>query len=338
MSPTHLLFTIGLIAFAMPSVNAAPRTDGPPASTGYRNAALLGHSLLYPSAGVIDDMARFAGYSEHVGQYVEANTGPGGSAWKVWAEYFDANDALRPEKVGKGLVDEHIKRGGVELLVMTYFKNVKQAGELKQLHAALTAGAAARQAYIDREVALRVNAYRKWIDFTLVYNADNLRKASIMIPHIPYIKGISTRSLNRSIQDLTNETIRGIVDRLRVDYPALEITVIPAGDGTQAIWEQYEAGNLPEITRVMGENGVYRDSLHGSAIVYELSHLIWMASLYPESDIRTFDHLDKPQFRQVKGARNYNPAELFHAWSIDLRQLAWDIVQAEPYSGVSNTL
>ena len=104
-------------------------------------------------------MARFAGYSNHVGQYVEANTGIGGAPWKVWEEYFDENDILRPEKVGAGLVDGHIKEGGIELLVMTYVRQGTPT-EDAEIIAAINGTPAERQAVIDAELALRIDAYR----------------------------------------------------------------------------------------------------------------------------------------------------------------------------------
>ena len=163
--------------------------------------------------------------------------------------------------------------------------------------------------------------YEQWIDFTLQYNPNTFDTFFIMIPWANYSNNLSY-ALQRANQDLANAYAHGLIQQLRVEYPQLTCLVVPVGEAMSRLWLLYEQGLLgPEISGVQindnPENALMTDNIgHAGNIMEDTIGLIWQQTIYPETDVRTVS----------------NPPTYQYNWTYDIRQLAYDIVQDDPYA------
>jgi hypothetical protein len=163
--------------------------------------------------------------------------------------------------------------------------------------------------------------YKQWIDFTLQHNPDTFDTFFIMIPWASYANN-PTYSGNRASQDTVNEYVHDIIQQLRVEYPQLTCLAMPVGEAMSRLWRLYDEGQLgPEILGVKQngnrDNYLQYDNIgHAGKIMEDTLGLIWQKTLYPETDIRTV--ADPPTFQ--------------HDWTYDIRQLAYEIWQDDPYA------
>lgn len=163
--------------------------------------------------------------------------------------------------------------------------------------------------------------YTTWIDFILQYNADTFDTFFIQTVWASYTNN-PTYALHRATQDLINAAIHDIVQQLRTAYPQLTILAVPVGEAMSRLWLLFDQGQLgPEILGVKidgnPENSLQIDNIgHAGNIMEDTIGLIWQQTIYPETDIRTVSNPPTYQFN----------------WTYDIRQLAYDIVQDDPFA------
>ena len=188
-----------------------------------------------------------------------------------------------------------IKKGNVELLGLTAFSALDGDSD-----------------YED---------YKQWIDFTLQYNPDTFDTFFIMIPWSSYANN-PTYAEHRSRQDFSNAYVYDIIQQLRVEYPQLTCLAMPVGEVMTRLWLLFDEGKLgPEIWGVKlngnRDNYLQIDNIgHAGKIMEDTLGLIWQQTLYPETDIRTVE--DPPTFQ--------------NDWTYDIRQLAYEVWQDDPYA------
>lgn len=163
--------------------------------------------------------------------------------------------------------------------------------------------------------------YKQWIDFTLQYNPDTFDTFFIMIPWTSYVIN-PTYELYRDRQDVVNEYVYDIIRQLRVEYPQLTCLAMPVGEAMSRLWLLFDEGKLgPEIwgVKLTGNRDNYLqidNTGHAGKIMEDTLGLIWQQTIYPETDIRTV--ADPPTFQ--------------HDWTYDIRQLAYEVWQDDPYA------
>ncbi len=163
--------------------------------------------------------------------------------------------------------------------------------------------------------------YATWIDFILQYNADTFDTFFIQTIWSSHTLN-PTYASHRATQDLINAGINDIVQQLRTAYPQLTILAVPVGEAMSRLWLLFDQGQLgPEILGVKlngnPENYLqFDDTGHAGDIMEDTIGLIWQQTIYPETDIRTVSNPPNYQFN----------------WTYDIRQLAYDIVQDDPYA------
>ena len=163
--------------------------------------------------------------------------------------------------------------------------------------------------------------YTTWIDFILQYNADTFDTFFIQTIWSSHTLN-PTYASHRATQDLINAGINDIVQQLRTAYPQLTILAVPVGEAMSRLWLLFDQGQLgPEILGVKlngnPENYLqFDDTGHAGDIMEDTIGLIWQQTIYPETDIRTVSNPPNYQFN----------------WTYDIRQLAYDIVQDDPYA------
>jgi len=188
-----------------------------------------------------------------------------------------------------------IKKGATEILGMTAFSAVDGDSD-----------------YED---------YKQWIDFTLQYNPDTFDTFFIMIPWVSYANN-PTYELHRARQDLANEYVHDIIQQLRVEYPQLTCLAMPVGEAMTRLWLLYDQGQLGSEIWGVKQTGnrdnylQFDNTGHAGKIMEDTLGLIWQKTLYPETDIRTV--ADPPTFQQD--------------WTYDIRQLAYELWQDDPYA------
>jgi hypothetical protein len=163
--------------------------------------------------------------------------------------------------------------------------------------------------------------YATWIDFILQYNADTFDTFFVQTVWSSQAS-YPTYAENRAVQDFINATIHDLVQQLRTAYPQLTILAVPAGEAMSRLWLLFDQGQLgPEILGVKlngnPENYLqFDDTGHAGDIMEDTIGLIWQQTIYPETDIRTVSNPPNYQFN----------------WTYDIRKLAYDIVQDDPYA------
>ncbi len=240
--------------------------------TGYKTV-LLGHSQFAPSAGALPNHVAYCGYLRHEQVFHMSGGSTGTPGW-LWTNVHEDES-----------VKAVLRRGGNELLGFTAH-------------------------YVFSEV----EDYQHWIDLALANNNPGI-KVFIMMPYPPH--EWRTYADMRTEMDNVQAMVHGRLDALRALYPDLEFFCIPTGEGMLRLWQLVELGQLPEVLGDRQDTGdpdglyLYNDNLHGSDIVKELSHLLWLASIY-KLDVRKYT--DRPPF------------------TFDLRPLAWDIATNDAYA------
>ena len=130
-------------------------------------------------------------------------------------------------------------------------------------------------------------AHRLWIDYALAQNPDT--RIVIKMPWIPY-PHIRNTADYAAFTDSFHADQHAHVDALRLEYPGVEISCLPYADGAVLLREEFEAGNLEEITAVKGSasTAIYTDTIgHAGNMLKELSRLIMVRSLY-DVDMTTY--------------------------------------------------
>ena len=193
------------------------------------------------------------------------------------------------------LAKAEIKKGTTEILGMTYFDPADGDSDFED--------------------------YTQWIDFTLQYNPDTFDTFFIMIPWANYSNNPSY-ALQRAKQDLANAYAHDVIQQLRDEYPQLTCLALPVGEAMSRLWLLFDQGQLGSEIWGVQLNGNPENSLmiddrgHAGNIMEDIIGLIWQQTIYPETDIRTVS----------------NPPTYQYNWTYDIRQLAYDIWQDDPYA------
>jgi hypothetical protein len=249
---------------------------------GFDRGVFLGHSFFKPGVDDLEILAPYAGYDRH-NQYRHMAGGSTGDPGSIWRDVGE-NEGPKAE----------IKEGGVELLALT--------------------------SYNENDGDSDYEDYVQWIDFTLQYNADTLDTMVIMAPwdsYKLYLNYDEYRARMDEVADIHNT----IVQQLRIAYPDLTILHVPVGEAMVRLWKLFDDGLLaPQVKGVWKLNDLdylQTDNIgHAGYVLEDAVGLVWMQTIYPETDIRTLDNL--PTYQKN--------------WTYDLRQLAYEVWSDESFA------
>jgi len=166
--------------------------------------------------------------------------------------------------------------------------------------------------------------YRRWVDLALKNNPKT--RFIIQAPWAIYqnktfaqYEADSEKVLNR---------IHELIDELRRAYPQTTFLCIPQGRGMVGLWRLYDEGELPEVHAIKGNSAVngsknadkehclFLDDLgHGGNLPVKMGALLWLAVIY-KVDLNKFQWQMNTKF--------------------DVKKLAQDIVQNDPYCGLKS--
>jgi hypothetical protein len=126
--------------------------------------------------------------------------------------------------------------------------------------------------------------YELWFDYALSKNPDT--KFFIALPWADFPSNYASAATYANFWQPTHDGYwHDFIDELRALYPGVEIFCIPHGQVAVELFSLFEAGNLPEISRLTGDagEGLFRDYKghgHEDEILYDTMELVWLNAIY----------------------------------------------------------
>jgi hypothetical protein len=126
--------------------------------------------------------------------------------------------------------------------------------------------------------------YELWFDYALSKNPDT--KFFIALPWADFPSNYASAATYANFwQPIHDGYWHDFIDELRALYPGVEIFCIPHGQVAVELFSLFEAGNLPEISRLTGDagEGLFRDYKghgHEDEILYDTMELVWLNAIY----------------------------------------------------------
>ena len=127
--------------------------------------------------------------------------------------------------------------------------------------------------------------YILWIDYALSKNPDT--KFFLALPWIDYPEDYATAAVYSELWHSQRDSgWLDLIDALRVLYPGVEIFSVPYGQAAVELRTLLEAGEVPEMTSLTGNNPAdslfkdYKGHGHEDGIVHELAELVWLNAIY----------------------------------------------------------
>ncbi|MEM9200740.1 MAG: S-layer homology domain-containing protein [Actinomycetota bacterium] len=151
-----------------------------------------------------------------------------------------------------------------------------------------------------------LEGYRNWIDYALANNDDTI--FFVAIPWLTDPVTYTAADYAASVDAAYPVIAPPLIDQLRREYPNNTFFAIPYGIAAAELYTRWDAGELPDITQLVGRNGtgVFRDDFgHADEILEDLASLVWLRAMY-DVDLTTFD--------------------AGYEWSIDLNAIATSIL------------
>jgi len=133
-----------------------------------------------------------------------------------------------------------------------------------------------------------VGGYKNWIDFALSMNPDTRFFVATPWSSDPQALGSAQFAANH---EQVHAQVHGLVDALRAAYPGVDIYCVPSGQGAVELFSLYTAGNLPDVSEVVGEGAqaVFSDSAgHPGEMVSALGQRVWLGAIYAV-DLAAYD-------------------------------------------------
>ncbi len=209
------------------------------------NALYIGHSFGRSFAARLPQWAEAIGVDNHV-QSIVFRGGESGAPQALWA-----NQATRTEI--QGILDQ----GQTNLLILI---------------------CCSEQFRVDGTDP----AIRQWIDYALAQNPNTRIALALPWPDFPqdYPSGDEYAALFNGGLLLWHR----LINRLRVDYPGVDIFCIPHGRAALELRTLYEADRLPDVDAMIrgdGEVGIFTDQKgHAANILLDVGTLVWLGAIY----------------------------------------------------------
>jgi len=163
--------------------------------------------------------------------------------------------------------------------------------------------------------------YRKWVDLALKNNPKT--RFVIQAPWAKYQN--KTFAQYEADSERVLKQIHELIDELRRAYPQTTFLCIPQGRGMVALWRLHDEGKLPEVPVLKGKSEakgkkntdqepcLFLDELgHGGDLPVKMGALLWLATIY-KVDLNKYQWQTNTKY--------------------DLKKLAQEIVQNDPYCG-----
>ncbi len=131
------------------------------------------------------------------------------------------------------------------------------------------------------ELGCSLEDYKRWIDLGLKHNPET--RFFIGAPWVPGGTKLDTDPYNKAIE-VIGDGLYKTVTELRKAYPKNQISFINYGKVVSELKSRYDAGKLPDVTKLFG-NGkevLFSDNKlgHGGPMILDLSALVWLNTLY----------------------------------------------------------
>jgi len=123
--------------------------------------------------------------------------------------------------------------------------------------------------------------YRLWIDEALSHNPNTA--FFVGMPWLLDPASMTAAQYAPAWQQGYANTVVAIVRELKTEYPNTTIFAIPYGRSAAELYTMFDAGQLPEITALIGDSrtSLSRDEMgHAGQIVEELAALVWLRAIY----------------------------------------------------------
>ena len=123
--------------------------------------------------------------------------------------------------------------------------------------------------------------YRLWIGEALSHNPNTA--FFVGMPWLLDPASMTSAQYEPAWHRAYIDTVVTIVRELQAEYPATTIFAIPYGRAAADLYTMFEAGQLPEITALIGDSltSLSRDEMgHAGRIVEELAALVWLRAIY----------------------------------------------------------
>ena len=255
----------------------------------------IGHSCVVPAVEPTIAISRAAGFKNHM-HFMQFNGGSGGAPRTQWI-YEGRRQQAKPALESK------------QIDVMTF-------GHLLD--------------YRGRTIGCAVEDYERWIDFAMKHNPEIKFYIQDLWPWLPGDErtvDMTKFSFEEYAANMKTSTdsLNDVVVALKKTYPD-RIHVLPAG---QAMTELVRRVSNKEVKGVdailLGQEqlkaglkvGLYRDKIHPTNLIASMQGYIYYACLYGKNPV------------DLEYA-SYDDRELYRV----LREIAWETVIKNPYTGV----
>ena len=134
-----------------------------------------------------------------------------------------------------------------------------------------------------------LEGYRNWIDYAMGANPDTV--IAVAMPWVTDPVTYSATEYAAAVDQAYPLVAQRLIDDLRAEYPDTTFFLIPYGLGAADLYTLWDAGDLPDVSELVGSNGsgIFRDGFgHADLILEDLSSLIWLGAIY-DVDLASFD-------------------------------------------------
>ncbi|MEM6885199.1 MAG: hypothetical protein AAF571_09215 [Verrucomicrobiota bacterium] len=160
--------------------------------------------------------------------------------------------------------------------------------------------------------------YQRWINLALKHNPE-----TIFIIQAPWdIKQQKEFATYEKSTSLVMIRVNTMIDQLRAEYPENTFLSVPQGKWMVELWRLFEQDKLPELTQFVAssrqeaQGALFRDQFgHAGHLAEKEGALLWLRVIY---------QIDLAAYSYDTGT------------SYDLKQLAQQLCDENPYSGIIN--
>ncbi len=135
---------------------------------------------------------------------------------------------------------------------------------------------------------LTTTGYEDWIDYALANNPNT--RIVLALPWSTNPGSVTAATYSNTWLSAHDTAWHDFVDTLRGLYPGVVIDCIPYGRASGELYLLFDAGNLPDVTSLVGASGdaIYTDAFgHAGDILVDLSSLVWLNAIY-DVDLNTY--------------------------------------------------
>ncbi|HEY6130449.1 MAG TPA: sulfatase-like hydrolase/transferase, partial [Halioglobus sp.] len=231
----------------------------PPLQAVFRSTTNTGFSALFMGQEFLQPFAAGIQAHAHAAGFGDHNT-----TVYVSPSGQGAPPALWNNTSQRAAIQATLNTGAIELLGMTYDPNFPD-----------------------------VNGYKNWVNYALAKNPDT--RFFIATPWSTAPASLSSAQFAAN-HELAHAQVHGLIDALRAAYPGVDFYCLPSGQGAVELYNLYSAGNLPDVSALVGSGAeaVFGDSAgHPGDMLVALGQLVWLSAIY---DIDLSDYSFDPGY------------------------------------------